>query len=306
MLLSVIIPCYKETQAELMRCLDSLAFLSDMCEWEAWIVDDGSPDNMVAQWVSERCDAHLHTIRQDNQGLSVARNAGIDRAQGEYIAFLDADDEWIAPQYAQLIRLLMREKPDILGLRYKSTPTPYYDGQAAAFMAAHDVVPSACAYIIRREALGPLSFTPGIYHEDEEFVTRLHLLPLRLIMTPIVAYRYHIRQGSTITTRSESHLNKRFDDLLGVIERMSKERQDAPLHQKALERRLHVMAMCVVVNLIRDGYSRQFVYDKLQRLRHLGYYPLPPCRGIRRYGWIRLLTRYPWCVAAIHSILRRS
>ena len=135
MTLSFIIPCYRESREQLNHALDSLLFLNALCDWEAWVVDDGSPEGKVCEWVAERNDRHVHAVPQDNQGLSMARNAGMDRARGQYVAFLDADDELIPEQYAALVTLLLRERPDVLGLRYKATRTPYYDGEALAFMA---------------------------------------------------------------------------------------------------------------------------------------------------------------------------
>lgn len=305
--LSVIIPCFRENEAQLSSCLDSLSFLNDLCEWEAWIVDDGSKENKVIDWVAKRNDNHLHAIRQENQGQSVARNTGLDNAKGEYIAFLDADDEFVGTEYYKLIQIAIKERPDAVGLRYKKSSTPYYDGNATEFMAQYDVVPSVCAYIIKRDALNGLRFTPGIYHEDEEFVTLLHLQIGRLIMTPSIAYRYNTTPDSTITSRNEEHLNKRFYDLLSVIERLQiLHKESNSLSAHALDRRIHVLAMCFVVNLIRDGYSNLFIKNKLKKLKGLGLYPLPVYKGIHRYGYIRFFTRYPWCVQAIHKILRRS
>lgn len=305
MFVSFIIPCYRETEAQLTKCLDSLLFLNSLCDWDAWIIDDGSVANKVTEWIRNRHDTHLHVIRQDNQGQSVARNQGLERAIGEYIAFLDADDELIPVEYATLIEILKKERPDALGLRYKKAKTPYFDGKALDFMEKYDIVPSTWAYIVRREALGDLRFTPGIYHEDEEFCALLHTRVNRLIMTTKIAYKYNISTGSTITSRNKEHLNKRFNDLLGVITRI-KSIAENEKWGKAMHRRMHVLAMCFVVNLIFDGYSSAFIKEKLKKLKNLGLYPLPPYKGIRRYWWIRILTAYPWMVTASHRILRRS
>ncbi len=303
--LSFVIPCFRESEQQLNSCLDSLMFLNDLCEWEAWIIDDGSPQAKVEEWVSKRHDEHLHTLRQDNQGQSVARNVGIEKCCGEYIAFVDADDELIGSEYAKLVKLLLEKRPDALGLRYKETKTPYFDGDALYFMEQYDIVPSVCAYIIKREQLGDLRFTPGIYHEDEEFCTMLHTRINRLIMTTTVAYKYNCTAGSTITSRDEAHLEKRFNDYLGVIKRVRLATENEGWG-RAMMRRTHVLAMCFIVNLIRDGYSSAFIKEKLKQLRKLHLYPLPAYKGIRRYAWIRLLTRYPWMVVASHKILRRS
>ncbi len=335
MFLSIIIPCFRESREQLMRSLDSIGFLTELCSWEAWIIDDGSPQGKVMEWVQERKDEHLHVLLQPNQGQSVARNNGIAQAQGEYIALLDADDEWIPDQYARLIHILQNENPDLLGLRCKSTRVPYYNGDAVQFMSQEDIIPMACGYIVKREVLGALRYTPGIYHEDEEFNTYLHLQAKHLIMTPIVAYRYHINPKSTVRSTDAKHLDKRFTDLLGVlgrIQRMAqqaateseltatesqqdtteyqqvkkeyqqikKEKQQATIQEtankklvaKALERRLHVLAMCFVADLFRSAPDTTFLHHHLNGLQRLGLFPLPPFPGIRRYPWIRRLSRW--------------
>lgn len=68
-------------------------FNQTFADFEVLIVDDGSSDETV-QWAAQLVDPRVKLISQTNQGVSVARNTGIAHAQGEYIAFLDADDLW--------------------------------------------------------------------------------------------------------------------------------------------------------------------------------------------------------------------
>lgn len=88
---SVIIPLYNKKNY-ICRTLDSVLRQSFL-DYEVIVVEDGSEDGSyekVAAYGSEK----IKIIRQKNQGVSVARNNGIACARGEYIAFLDADDEW--------------------------------------------------------------------------------------------------------------------------------------------------------------------------------------------------------------------
>ena len=99
--ISIIIPVYK-VEAYLPACLESV-LIQTFQDWEAICVNDGSPDNcgkILSEYAQK--DSRIKVITQDNQGVSVARNKALENAQGEYISFLDSDDE-LAPSFLQKI-----------------------------------------------------------------------------------------------------------------------------------------------------------------------------------------------------------
>lgn len=91
---SIIVPVYKIQEAYLRQCIDSLR-TQTLKDIEIILIDDGSPDSC-----GEICDAYaredtrIRVIHQENQGVSVARNVGLDIAQGKWLTFVDADD-WL-------------------------------------------------------------------------------------------------------------------------------------------------------------------------------------------------------------------
>lgn len=90
--LSIIIPVYNG-QESIGACLDSVLFQDGANKFEIIVVNDGSNDNtekIVQAYQNFNSNIHLHT--QQNAGVSAARNAGIARATGEFITFIDADD----------------------------------------------------------------------------------------------------------------------------------------------------------------------------------------------------------------------
>lgn len=96
---SVIIPAYNQAQY-LPDALDSL-LAQTYTNWEAVIVDDGSPDNVAeiaARYTG--CDPRIKFLHTENHGLSAARNTGAAHSAGEYLVFLDGDDK-IAPEYIE-------------------------------------------------------------------------------------------------------------------------------------------------------------------------------------------------------------
>ena len=91
MKLSVIIPCYN-AERYLGECLDSVLSQSET-DFEVILVDDGSRDGTlaIAKNYASR-DARVTALHQENAGVCAARNLGLDRAQGEWVTFVDADD----------------------------------------------------------------------------------------------------------------------------------------------------------------------------------------------------------------------
>lgn len=105
MKLTIIIPVYK-VEATLERCIESVVH-QDFNDYELILVDDGSPDGCPAicdKWAIK--DQRIQVIHKKNGGLSDARNAGLDIAQGDYITFIDSDDYIGAHTYAPLMSYL--------------------------------------------------------------------------------------------------------------------------------------------------------------------------------------------------------
>lgn len=90
-MVSVVIPCYNG--AKYLRETIQSALAQTHPPLEILVIDDGSTDDSAA--IAELFGPPVRVIRQTNQGESVARNRGIDEAQGDWIAFLDADDLWL-------------------------------------------------------------------------------------------------------------------------------------------------------------------------------------------------------------------
>jgi glycosyltransferase involved in cell wall biosynthesis len=79
-------------------------------DWELIAIDDGSTDDTAAR-LSAFSDPRIRVIRQENGGVSVARNRGLAEARGEYVAFLDADDTW-EPTFLARMEATLAARPD--------------------------------------------------------------------------------------------------------------------------------------------------------------------------------------------------
>ena len=113
---SVIIPVYK-VEKYLNRCIDSV-LCQTLCDIEIILVDDGSPDLCPQICDSYLSDKRVKVIHKENGGLSSARNAGLDKANGKYAFFLDSDD-WLDSNGIEIL-YNKAEETDVDFVRYRA------------------------------------------------------------------------------------------------------------------------------------------------------------------------------------------
>ena len=122
-LFSIIVPIYNIKEEYLRKCILSALDQGD-AEYEVILVNDGSLD--YCEKICKEFSDEYSTVKyiyQENQGVSVARNTGIDVACGEYIVFLDADD-WLPKGFLEKAKSLLGEtRPDVVFYGYSSEYT---------------------------------------------------------------------------------------------------------------------------------------------------------------------------------------
>lgn len=211
--ISVIVPVYK-VEAYLTDCVRSL-MRQTFSDVEVILVDDGSPDNcghLCDIFAQE--DNRIRVIHQKNAGLSVARNVGIDAAQGRYICFVDSDD-FVAADYCRaLYDLLDGSEFDfsVCGVCRFSDGTRPEPKMAAAVQTVTNVQYAAMQLdrktefgvwnkLFRRELFDQIRFIPGKLHEDVFFSADL-LRTLRggVIATEQQLYCYRQREGGIVSS----------------------------------------------------------------------------------------------------------
>src|SRR5271157_6574748 len=113
---SVIIPSYK-TAGLIAACLDS-AFAQTYSDFEAIVVNDGSPDTPELEKVLQPYMNRIVYIKQENKRAAGARNNAIRQARGEFVAFLDSDDTWMPDHLASQMQVFAEDPT--LGLTYSN------------------------------------------------------------------------------------------------------------------------------------------------------------------------------------------
>lgn len=254
---SIIIPVYKVRQDYLEMCVESIRNQS-FCDLEIILVDDGSPDDcgVICDGYS-KLDARIRVIHQKNQGVSAARNAGIEAAQGDWIMFVDADD-WVADgSYEKLAAHVSNCNYDILMFRlakaydnrtvvpvYPFEPNRVYDtsiceDKEGIYRSAmrppksgNSVVYYSVDKVIRREFLNTmkLRYPVGLSKsEDKVFFLQCFEKLRRLCFIDEVHYFYRINADSVCNRYSDSADIDRLQLarlLLPIADRMDKELGD--------------------------------------------------------------------------------
>lgn len=110
-LFSVILPFYN-TESYLVECLRSI-LASSFRDFQLILVDDGSTDGSLAQCQPFTADPRVSLLRQPNQGVSAARNRGLDEARGSWVVFVDSDD-LVSPEFLALAAREVRDELDLL------------------------------------------------------------------------------------------------------------------------------------------------------------------------------------------------
>ncbi|VXB68457.1 Glycosyl transferase [Flavobacterium sp. 9AF] len=105
---SIIIPVYNK--AEYIHTTLKSVFAQKYQNFEIIIVDDGSTDESIKK-INQITDSRITLFKQENKGVSTARNLGIKQAKGKLIAFLDADDYWL-PNHLEELFLLYSDFPN--------------------------------------------------------------------------------------------------------------------------------------------------------------------------------------------------
>ncbi len=189
--ISVIVPMYNVAD-HIGACIASLR-AQTRTDFQAIVVDDGSTDASPARLrAAIGDDARFHVITQTNRGLSAARNAALELARGDFIAFLDGDDRMAPDFLARMHAALTESGADWVACAIRMV---HPDGPDTVHSAIHDApeiadpatlrlipltdwrevirhFPSAWNKLYRRSLIEGLRFDEGTYYEDHAFYAR--------------------------------------------------------------------------------------------------------------------------------------
>ena len=215
-ILSIIIPLYN-CEKYIKQCLDTI-FRQEMneSEFEVIVIDDGSKDNgyLLASEYAKR-HQNILVIKQENQGVACARNNALEKATGDYVTFVDADDMLVSGSLSTLIKIAVENKADIVKAAHKEVPE---DAVCEDFSSSHDngsihvmtgeeaivnvtrMKEGYCwGYLISRKLItdNRLLFPPKVaFMEDWAFITQAILKSRTFVNADVLLYLYRRNSSS--------------------------------------------------------------------------------------------------------------
>lgn len=276
MFLSFIVPVYN-VERFLPACLDSLLHQDIPADaYEIICVNDGATDASPAilrQY--EAAHGNLRVIHQENAGVCAARNAGLDKAEGDYIWFIDADD-CIEPNcLSALQEELLTNDADRLVMDNYSFPEaedPFSYQEKKINTIWHDS--SACKSVFRRAFLTAhdlrFRYPELIYGEDALFMYEVKYEKPRTVFSGEPLYYCRERSGSASRENTEAAERKRLRSTIREAEIMKRYYEGGRTDQITVDRLMsylygalyHIAAM-----------PRREAWQELENLRNAGLFP---------------------------------
>ncbi len=226
--ISLIIPVYN-VEKFLPRCLDSVASQT-YADLEVIIVNDGSTDNsaqIIDRYVASNPNFTAYTI--ENSGQGGARNFGLEKAQGDYVAFLDSDD-YIAPDCIEKLAAAAKTNDsDIVvcacydvkedGTVIAQIDNNITNGTTNIFESPQILFNRVAPWgkLFRRSVFGDLSFATRVWYEDMRLIPKLYLSADKITYIDDALLYYVQRAGSTMNNSNAARNLEIIDAFEDVI-----------------------------------------------------------------------------------------
>ncbi len=213
MKVTVIVPVYN-TEKYVAKCIQSI-LSQTFGDFELIIVDDGSTDqsgSVCEKFAQE--DNRIVLIHKENAGQGVARNLALERAQGQYFAFLDSDDYWDENYLESMLEVIEQENADISICDFRRVNSQYqmcpqakerkksrvYSGVEAARTALYwkDFGVAPWAKLYKRSVWEGVRFKEDRIYEDLATTYLVYLNAKRVAFTSKQLMSYYLRENSDI------------------------------------------------------------------------------------------------------------
>jgi glycosyltransferase involved in cell wall biosynthesis len=289
------------------------------------LIDDGSTDGSgaVCDEYAARFPDRIRLIRQNNQGLSGARNTGLDHMRGELVAFLDPDDAFHPDMIRRMVRALNRSRADIVvcgygtyqtqkemraskRIRVYTVPSARLLSRAEALSCMIDGTISHAVWnrLYRRKCWEHLRFPQGKVYEDMATSCRVLSEADRILLIPEVLVKYRKRPGSITHTNS---LRNTRDYFAAVHQYEGFVRDHVPAFYRqdqleALQKNL-LRGMIVFWTKLPAACQKEAAQLRREILSAGSRVPLSP-RYFRTWAGFQMIRFCPWLIPVIMPVYR--
>lgn len=207
-MLSVIVPAYN-VEKYIDHCLESILRQQVTFDYEVIVVNDGSTDSTPVRLEKYKKNERICIINQQNGGLSAARNTGITYSKGEYLCFVDSDDELPDGAFEQMMAVALQKQAMLVAGSYEKvlrSGTVLYTGRLKGQKADANSLPSfAWGKIIHHSVFQNLKFPEGYWFEDSVMAQIVYPMCQDVIYTVSnVSYKYFSNEaGITAIARTK-------------------------------------------------------------------------------------------------------
>ncbi len=304
--LSIIIPLYN-VEEYIERCILSIVTQSiNNDSYELILVNDGSTDrsqSIINQLQKKHSSIKL--IYKENEGLSSARNKGLDIASGDYIFFVDADD-WISSNTLSKLLNTINTHPEDIILFKTAEVYPNKEVKAINFhlpesnktllvedyICDYTILSAAWQGLFKRNLFSDhnIRMPKGFLAEDDDLVIKLFSVAETIYYLPIEVYNYYQRPQSISNSSDDKHNTRLIRYRIYIFGGLVKYSQSFTGERKiGLERKLNFISLDIIRLLIRKSQPRQTIKQHLTQLHDLGYFPLNKKTYSLKYKVFRIL-----------------
>jgi glycosyltransferase involved in cell wall biosynthesis len=316
MKISVIVPVY-QCEEFLPACIESI-LRQTYQDLEVILVDDGSPDGagtICDDYAAK--DTRIRVIHQANQGVSAARNVGLDMASGDLIAFVDSDDTVEPDMYDLMVKIIQDYEADIAHCGYRKV---HFDGSTKEVLGTGVLLvqdaweASECLLkgkyftgglwtkIYRKQLFEGIRFDPELkINEDVWLNVQIFRNARKLVFWDVPKYFYYERAQSATRVTNRLKIKR---DCVEAARRMLELYKNTPL-ENACAVKLHY----ALLDLYREGllcdYSgernaRKDIHRQIREVSEI--LTEAPQRSVWNYRFMRYL---PWLYILVYRIFDR-
>lgn len=295
--LSIIIPAYNVEKVIVCALNSIFSQIPIIYEIEVIVVNDGSVDGTLCElnkFKFNNPDCNFKIFSKINGGASSARNWGVDKADGEYIWFFDADDIMEPNCLDSMLNKIYCENLDFLSFGIRDIyPSNFVESNllnkpsnkvvdGLLYITDYDIEHSPCVFLVKKEIIikNKIYFLNGVLCEDYDFPLRLYAYCSRISHLKQICYNYMIREGSVSRRNDEEYYILHHESMISIVKYISSyfgtiDNED---YAKEVTKYIVKIKLIAIANLIKSplplklkiDYFNQFKNIKIFDLNYIG------------------------------------